>query len=250
MPIVRVFDIDLLPEMRDAFRDQVISPTLPCPANSFTFRLRGDTPLPRPAPLPICSIAIKNRKSIELKTVETLKGQAMGQFGAMIADAASVSQRYAKRLLVGIPVDRFARFAAPGKQMIESNHPAFILGHLSLYPINVLELLAVDTTPVQPSNRFTALFSKDAKCQDDAHGIVYPSMQEVSGVFFKTYEVALTAMRDASDSQLSVENPVDTPLKQVCPTLGSMLAFYLTGHVAMHLGQLSTWRRMEGMPPA
>ena len=174
----------------------------------------------------------------------------MGQFGAMIADAASVSQRYAKRLLVGIPVDRFARFAAPGKQMIESNHPAFILGHLSLYPFNVVNLLGLDTTPVQPSDRFTALFSKDAKCQDDAHGIIYPSMLELSEVFFRNYEIALAGIRDATDSQLAAENPVDTPLKQVCPTLGSMLGFYLTGHVAVHLGQLSTWRRMEGMPPA
>lgn len=174
----------------------------------------------------------------------------MGQFGAMVADAASVSQRYAKRLLVGIPADRFARFAAPSNQVVESNHPAFILGHLSLYPLNVVKLLGLDTAPVQPTDRFSVLFSKDAKCKDDAHGIIYPSMQEVSKVFFDSYELALAAMRDAPDLQLAAENPVDTPLKQVCPTLGSMLAFYLTGHVATHLGQLSTWRRMEGMPPA
>ena len=174
----------------------------------------------------------------------------MGQFGTMIADAANVSQRYAKRLLVGIPADRFARFAAPAKQTIESNHPAFILGHLSLYPVNVVRLLELDTAAVQPSDRFVALFSKEAKCQDDAHGIMYPSMQELSDVFFKGYEVAIAAMRDASDAQLAADNPVDTPLKQVCPSLGSMLGFYLTGHVAMHLGQLSTWRRMEGLPPA
>ena len=174
----------------------------------------------------------------------------MGQYGAMIADTGTVSQRYAKRLLVGIPPDRFARFATPGKQMIESNHPAFIFGHLSLYPLNVVRLLGQDITAVQPTDRFMALFSKDAKCQDDAHGILYPSMNELSEVYFKSYEVALDAMRGAADSQLVAENPVDTPLKQVCPTLGSMLSFYLTGHVAMHLGQMSTWRRMEGLPPA
>ncbi len=174
----------------------------------------------------------------------------MGQFGAMMADAAGVSQRYARRLLVGIPPDRFARFASPGKQTIESNHPAFILGHLSLYPVNVVRLLGLDTSAVQPSDRFIALFSKEAKCQDDAHAIMYPSMSELSDVFFGGYETAISAMREASDSQLAAENPVDTPLKQVCPTLGSMLGFYLTGHVAMHLGQLSSWRRMEGLPPA
>lgn len=174
----------------------------------------------------------------------------MGQVGAIIADAATVSQRYAKRLLVGIPADRFARFAAPGKQTIESNHPAFILGHLSLYPANVMRLLGLDTSSVEPSDRFVALFSKDAKCQDDAHGIMYPSMNELAEVFSSGYEAAMEAVRNASDAQLAGENPVDTPLKQICPTLGSVLAFYLTGHVAMHLGQLSTWRRMEGLPPA
>lgn len=174
----------------------------------------------------------------------------MGQYGAMIADAGTVSLRYAKRLLVGIPPDRFARFATPGKQTIESNHPAFILGHLSLYPLNVVRLLGQDTTGVQPSDRYMALFSKDATCHDDAHGILYPSMNELSEFYFKSYEAAFDAMRGAADSQLVAENPVDTPLKQVCPTLGSMLSFYLTGHVASHLGQLSTWRRMEGLPPA
>lgn len=174
----------------------------------------------------------------------------MGQYGAMIADAGTVSLRYAKRLLTGIPADRFARFSAPGKHIVEANHPAFILGHLSLYPANVLRLLGQDNAPVQPTDRYVALFSKDAKCQDDVHGILYPSIHELSEVFMRGYETALAAMRNAADSQLTAENPVDTPLKQVCPTLGSMLSFYLTGHIAMHLGQFSTWRRMEGMPPA
>jgi hypothetical protein len=29
-----------------------------------------------------------------------------------------------------------------------------------------------------------------------------------------------------------------------------MVGFYLDGHVMMHLGQLSAWRRFEGMAPA
>lgn len=174
----------------------------------------------------------------------------MGQFGAMIADAGTVGLRYAKRLLVGLPADRYARFSSPGNHVIESNHPAFILGHLSLYPAKVVSLLGKDPSAVTPSERYNALFSKDAKCEDDPTLTKYPSLEELSRVFVESYEVALNAIRDATDEQLAAENPVDTPMKQVCPTLGSMLCFYVTGHVNMHLGQLSTWRRMEGLPPA
>jgi hypothetical protein len=174
----------------------------------------------------------------------------MGQYGSMIADAAGVGLRYAKRLVTGIPADRFGRLSTPGNQVIAANHPAFILGHLSLYPAKVFQLLGQDVSIVTPPDRYNALFAKDAKCEDDTTGTLYPKPDDLTEFFFRSYEKALEAIRAASDSQLLAENPVDTPLKQVCPTLGSMLTFYLTGHVTSHLGQLSSWRRMEGLPPA
>ena len=174
----------------------------------------------------------------------------MGQIGNLVADAATVGIRHAKRILVSIPADRFARFASPGGQAVHSNHPAFNVGHLTLYPLKVLELLGVDKTPATPPPRYVELFSKDAQCVDDAEGQIYPSKDELLEVFFRTYDAAVLALRACEDDQLLAANPVDTPLKGICPTLGSMLAFYMTGHVMGHLGQLSTWRRMEGLPPA
>ncbi len=174
----------------------------------------------------------------------------MGQSGAMIADAGTVGLRYAKRLLEGLPADRYGRFATPGNQVVESNHPAFILGHLSLYPAKVLALLGSDAAAVQPPEEYHTLFSKEAKCVDDPDHNIYPAIEELSGVFVHVYEKALEVVRQASDEQLAAENPIDTPMKQVCPTLGALLCFYLTGHLTTHLGQLSAWRRMEGLPPA
>lgn len=174
----------------------------------------------------------------------------MAAIGSMIADTAAMGPRYAKRLVTGIPDERFARFASPVGEVIEANHPAFILGHLSLYPLKVLELLGGDCSQVTPPDDFERLFSKDAKCQDDVDGSLYPQAASIVGFFEQSYEAALNALRAASDDQLTVANPVDTPMKQVLPTLGSMLAFYMTGHVMVHLGQLSTWRRMEKLPPA
>lgn len=174
----------------------------------------------------------------------------MGMSGAMVADAASMGPRYAMRLIKDIPAERFARLAKPGNVTVQANHPAFILGHLCLYPIKVVELLGQDTSNVVPPEKFNAMFSKDATCTDDPDASLYPPSDQIISFFETSYAAAIDAMRSASDAQLAAENPVDTPMKNVCPTLGGLLTFYMTGHVMTHLGQLSTWRRMEGLPAA
>ena len=174
----------------------------------------------------------------------------MTTIGATIAETASMGPRYAQRLLTGITPDRFARFSAPGGEAVQANHPAFVLGHLSLYPQKVVGLLGADTTSVTPPAHFEQVFSKDASCTDDVDGNIYPKQEEVVEFFLASYAAAIEAVRHASDASLSAPNPVDSPMKNILPTLGSMLSFYLTGHVMMHLGQLSTWRRMEKLPPA
>ncbi len=174
----------------------------------------------------------------------------MGQVGGMIADAATVGMRYARRLLDSIPAERFARVACPGGAPVPSNHPAFNVGHLACYPVRIAELLGRDPAAASAPANFLALFSKDNQCVDDPDGTIYPSKDEILSVFFATYEAAFQALRECDDQLLLAPNPVDSPLKNICPTLGSMLAFYALGHVTSHLGQISTWRRMEGMPAA
>ena len=174
----------------------------------------------------------------------------MSQTSSMIADASSVGIAYGNRLLKDVPTERFARFSAPGSTTIQANHPAFILGHLSLYPMKTLELLGQDTSAVVPPDNYEELFSKTATCQDDPEGSIYPASDELIAVFNKCYEAGIAGLREATDDKLAEENPIDTPMKQMCPTLGGLLTFYMTSHVLTHLGQLSTWRRMEGMQPA
>ena len=174
----------------------------------------------------------------------------MSIIGSIIADAANVAQGYAQRLQKDIPAERFARFSAPGDVAITANHPAFIYGHLSLYPAKVMELLGTDLGATQPPADFETLFSKTATCQDDPTGEIYPDSETILAFYAASYEAALATLRDAADELLGGENPVESPLKQKCPTLGALLNFYMLGHVTTHLGQLSTWRRMEGMSPA
>ncbi|QDV27421.1 DinB family protein [Aureliella helgolandensis] len=173
----------------------------------------------------------------------------MGQCGSLIADIAAIGIRNANRLVEGIPADRFARFAAPGNVTITANHPAFIFGHLCLYPANVFKLIGQEGI-AQPPAHYDALFSKNATCVDDPDGSIYPTGTELKAFFDSSYATAVEAIRQVSDEQLAAPNPVDSPLQAILPTLGALIGLYLTNHVTLHLGQLSTWRRMEGLPPA
>lgn len=169
--------------------------------------------------------------------------------GNNIADSLALSLGYAQRLQTGVTPEIFARFAAPGGQVVESNHPAFVLGHLSLYACRVVEQLGGDASSITPTERFSSLFGAEAKCVDDPAGTIYPSMEEVTSAFVRNYEGALAALRSAPDSAFQEPNPHPKMVVKF-PTIGSMHAFYCGGHLMMHLGQLSAWRRMQGLGAA
>jgi hypothetical protein len=75
-------------------------------------------------------------------------------------------------------------------------------------------------------------------------------MNEVTDYFFKAYGGAKEALQAASDEVLQRPNPTEGRMKELFPTLGSMHAFLVGGHIMMHLGQVSAWRRMLGLAPA
>ena len=68
--------------------------------------------------------------------------------GNIIADSLESAVSYANRLMQDIPHIEAARFARPGGQMVSSNHPCFIFGHLSLYPPKVLSQLKQSSLPI------------------------------------------------------------------------------------------------------
>ncbi len=168
--------------------------------------------------------------------------------GNMMADSLELSLGYGERLLKDVTPELFARFAAPGGQLIESNHPAFVYGHLSLYGPRILTQLG-QPGPAVPEN-FESVFSKDAKCVDDPAGTIYPTMSQVTGLFFDGYKAAAAVLRATPDAAFQVPNPMEGRMLALFPTLGSLQTFYCGGHLMMHLGQISAWRRMAGLGAA
>ena len=58
------------------------------------------------------------------------------------------------------------------------------------------------------------------------------------------------ALRSTPDETFDRPNPAEGRMRELFPTIGSVQTFYCGGHMMMHLGQLSAWRRMLGLSAA
>jgi hypothetical protein len=173
----------------------------------------------------------------------------MSQFvGNVIADSLARCLGYAESLLKDVKSEQFSRLAVVNGRTIESNHPAFAYGHLSLYGPRILRQFG-QAGPEVPEG-YEALFSQHAKCVDDPDGMIYPPMAEITAAYFDGYRSALSLLRWLPDEALQAANPMGGRMTELFPTLGSLHAFYCGGHMMLHLGQVSAWRRMMDLGAA
>ncbi|MCC6676336.1 MAG: DinB family protein [Phycisphaerales bacterium] len=177
----------------------------------------------------------------------------MTAFSECLASAGRFGRGYAKILLAGIEPGRFARKprfeTSAGVKVVDTNHPAFIFGHLSLYPARLFTLLGADAKSVEAPAAWGDLFKAGAACRDDVDGTIYPAMEAITTRFFSAYEAAVEHVKSVPDDVLARVNP-NEQARDRFPTIGVLVNFYLNGHVMMHMGQVSAWRRCVGLPSA
>jgi hypothetical protein len=144
---------------------------------------------------------------------------------------------YCRRLLEEIPEERMTEQPVTG-----INHPAWILGHLSLAADTAAALLGAEKTlPADWGKRY------GTGSKPSASRAEYPSKAELLATCEKAYERVRRLASTANAEQLA--QPTTIPqMKEMLPTTRERMAFMLTGHVGAHLGQLSAWRRMIGLP--
>lgn len=173
----------------------------------------------------------------------------MGRIAEMLVNLGRVSVRMGEMLLADIRPETFARKPRLGDTVIETNHPAFVYGHLSLYPAQWAAAAGVAAPDAVAPASYADLFSAGCPCRDDPDGRLYPPMDQLVAVFRRTHESALAALPRADDARLLGPNPRGGRSAERFPTLGALLAFYMTSHMMMHLGQVSAWRRCMGLGP-
>jgi hypothetical protein len=177
----------------------------------------------------------------------------MGQIGEMVAAAASRALRYGDAMTKGVTPEIAARKPTgyrDGKSFtIDTNHPAFVFGHLSLYPARLWTLRGLDPGPVTPASDWLELFKAGSPCKDDPGATIYPAWPAILARFREGYDIVIKELPKVSNEDFFREN-ADPRSKEVFPSVGMALTFMFGSHLMVHFGQVSAWRRCFGLPSA
>jgi len=145
--------------------------------------------------------------------------------------------QYTQMLLADVPQEKMCE--QPGGL---TNHPAWIVGHLATTCNFMGQLLGFD--PVCPPE-WDKLFGRDS--QPTSNPSQYPSKDELLKKLQEGHACATEAFGKMAPQDLEKTNPIES-MVAMFPTLGDLVVFLLTSHEATHLGQLSAWRRAQGLP--
>lgn len=160
----------------------------------------------------------------------------------MIEHVLAVGERnlgYANALIADVPEERMCEQPAG-----YPNHPAWQIGHIALTSDFVGAMLGLE--PALPA-QWKDLFMTGSV--PTAAASLYPTKSELLQALADQHARFSKALRTADASTLAQPLP-DENLRRIFPTIGAIATSALTSHEAIHLGQLSVWRRLAGLPPA
>ena len=83
--------------------------------------------------------------------------------------------------------------------------------------------------------------------QPKADASEYPDKPELLAAWNAGHEKIADLLGDADDAAITREMPVER-WREKFPTIGHVLGYLLIHHEGFHLGQLSAWRRVSGLP--
>ena len=146
---------------------------------------------------------------------------------------------YAGQLVEDVDDDDFAAQPVTGL-----NHPAHVLGHLAAGNYYILSLLGV------PAGRgpewLEVCYPGKVPSPRRAD---YPDKAEIVAAFDASNAALLAALPGLTAEQCARPHAIDY-IREHLPNLGDAVAYLITTHLAVHLGQLSAWRRTMAMAPA
>ena len=142
---------------------------------------------------------------------------------------------YAEKLAADLSDGELTTLPHPGM-----NHAAWIMGHVALGSDFVALLLGQATIT---DNVWMAKFGPGSTPVSDRSA--YPSKNELLATMRSTHAKAIELLSQATADQL--DSPNETPFFPTeFPTVGAIITHLMTTHAALHLGQLSAWRRVLG----
>ena len=144
---------------------------------------------------------------------------------------------YAERLVADLSEASMTLQPAPGM-----NHPAWVLGHLACTADMLGEMLGVQR--VCPAD-WPALFDWNSSPTSEAGR--YPIKTELLEALSEAHEAIAAAVQQVPEARWHEATPLEA-VRSFLPTLGDCFIFVMAAHENMHLGQVSAWRRVQGLP--
>jgi hypothetical protein len=145
---------------------------------------------------------------------------------------------YSRRLLADLSDEQFKTQPVAGM-----NHAAWIVGHLC-YSFEMIggELGLLPWLPA----RWAGYFGTGSNPSQGQAGC--PGRIQLLSTLDDSQKRLTNALKVITDADLARPLP-DERHRHIFPTLGSAVLHILTIHAAVHIGQLSAWRRAMGLPP-
>ena len=146
---------------------------------------------------------------------------------------------YAQKLVADLSEEQMAQ--QPVKEGPAANHPAWVLSHLNAY-LPVLRDLISGNDFEDPKGH---PFGMQSKPESDRS--IYASKDELVNEYVSGHEDIASLLKAAGDAALEKSVNLER-WSSVMPKVGIALPYLMLVHENIHLGQLSAWRRVQGMP--
>lgn len=171
----------------------------------------------------------------------------MGDLARVLVAQQGPLMMYAEGLLKDVTKEMFARQPKGPKGTIDTNHPAFVYGHLGLYPKKIMEIAGGDASGLDAPAGFADLFEAGKECRDDPTGSIYPAMETVTSQFFSSHKTLFARLAELDDAQLAAPHGLDSDFAKKFPSRAAFAGFMVGPHPFVHIGQISAWRRCMGL---
>jgi hypothetical protein len=145
---------------------------------------------------------------------------------------------FAHQLANGIEDSQLDDIAAPGM-----NSPRWIYGHLVVAANMGLQVLG---KPLECPESWMKAFGPGSDPATPPNPA--PDRAELLRRFDASHAALREAVKALTPEQRASPSSFAKAAKLI-PTLGDLLGHLLTTHAMLHLGQLSAWRRLRGLPP-
>src|SRR4051812_50105800 len=103
-------------------------------------------------------------------------------FAETLVRGGRMSLGMADRLLADIKPETFARKPRLGGTVVNTNHPAFVLGHLALYPARWLSAAGLDPKTAATPAGFEVFSAGEGRPDGGTGGVFPPRKEKVGGV--------------------------------------------------------------------